>query len=108
MFLVGSAFWNKILPSGIDFNDFTKIYNEAMSQINLNEKLNENLNEKLDNIPNLLSEKLDAIPATVSEKLDSLRAELDARFNDFKQQLNLMRTGSVEDNQDYTSYHLNI
>ena len=71
-------------------------------QNDLNEKLNENLNEKLDNIPNLLSEKLDAIPATVSEKLDSLPAELDARFNDFKQQLNLMRTGSVEDNQDYT------
>ena len=41
MFLVGSAFWNKILPNGIDFNEFTKIYNEAISQINLNEKLNE-------------------------------------------------------------------
>ena len=41
MFLVGSAFWNKILPDGIDFNEFTKIYNEAISQINLNEKLND-------------------------------------------------------------------
>lgn len=41
MFLVGSAFWNKILPEGVDFNEFTKIYNEAISQINLNEKLNE-------------------------------------------------------------------
>ena len=41
MFLVGSAFWNKILPEGIDFNEFTRIYNEAINQINLNEKLNE-------------------------------------------------------------------
>ena len=41
MFLVGSAFWNKILPEDIDFNEFTKIYNEAISQINLNEKLND-------------------------------------------------------------------
>ena len=41
MFLVGSAFWNKILPEGIDFNEFTKIYNEAINQINLNEKLND-------------------------------------------------------------------
>lgn len=41
MLLVGSAFWNKILPEGIDFNEFTRIYNEAINQINLNEKLNE-------------------------------------------------------------------
>lgn len=41
MFLVGSAFWNKILPEGIDFNEFTRIYNEAIHQINLNDKLNE-------------------------------------------------------------------
>lgn len=41
MFLVGSAFWNKILPEGIDFNEFTRIYNEAINQINLNKKLNE-------------------------------------------------------------------
>ena len=41
MFLVGSAFWNKILPEGIDFNEFTRIYNEAINQINLNEKLND-------------------------------------------------------------------
>jgi hypothetical protein len=41
MFLIGSAFWNKILPAGIDFNEFVKIYNEAINQINLNEKLNE-------------------------------------------------------------------
>lgn len=41
MFLVGSAFWNKILPEGIDFNEFTRIYNEAINQINLNENLND-------------------------------------------------------------------
>ncbi len=41
MFLIGSAFWNKILPEGIDYNEFTKIYNEAINQINLNEKLND-------------------------------------------------------------------
>jgi hypothetical protein len=41
MFLIGSAFWNKILPMGIDFNEFVKIYNEAINQINLNKKLNE-------------------------------------------------------------------
>lgn len=32
MFLVGSAFWNKILPESIDFNEFTQIYNEAINQ----------------------------------------------------------------------------
>lgn len=41
MFLIGSTFWNKILPEGIDYNEFTKIYNEAINQINLNEKLND-------------------------------------------------------------------
>ena len=45
MFLVGSAFWNKILPEGIDFNEFTRIYNEAINQINLNEKLNDMIRE---------------------------------------------------------------
>jgi len=41
MFLIGSAFWNKLLPPNISFQDFTQIYNEAMQQINLNEKLND-------------------------------------------------------------------
>lgn len=41
MFLIGSAFWNKILPPEIDFTEFTKIYNEAMKQIDLNDRLNE-------------------------------------------------------------------
>lgn len=41
MFLIGSTFWNKILPKGIDYVEFTKIYNEAIKQINLNEKLND-------------------------------------------------------------------
>lgn len=41
MFLIGSSFWNKILPTGIDYEEFTRIYNEAINQINLNEKLND-------------------------------------------------------------------
>ena len=41
MFLIGSAFWNKVLPPEVDFIEFTRIYNEAMVQINLNERLND-------------------------------------------------------------------
>ncbi len=44
MFLIGSAFWNKVLPPEIDFLEFTKIYNEAMKQINLNERLRDMIN----------------------------------------------------------------
>ena len=44
MFLIGSAFWNKVLPPEIDFIEFTKIYNEAMKQINLNERLKDMIN----------------------------------------------------------------
>lgn len=41
MFLIGSVFWNKILPEGITFDDFTKIYNLAIKEIDLNAKLNQ-------------------------------------------------------------------
>ena len=44
MFLIGSAFWNKVLPPEIDFVEFSKIYNEAMKQINLNERLRDMIN----------------------------------------------------------------
>ena len=39
MFLIGSALWNKILPEGISFNDFTRIYKEALNEIGLNERI---------------------------------------------------------------------
>lgn len=41
MFLIGSVFWNKILPNGIKFDDFTQIYAEALKEINLNQKIND-------------------------------------------------------------------
>lgn len=39
MFLIGSDFWNKILPEEINFNDFTTIYKEALEEINLNQRI---------------------------------------------------------------------
>jgi hypothetical protein len=40
LFLIGSNFWNKILPNDISFNDFKEIYREAMNEVNLNQRLN--------------------------------------------------------------------
>jgi hypothetical protein len=39
MFLIGSALWNKILPEGISFDDFTEIYKEALEEIELNSRI---------------------------------------------------------------------
>ncbi|MCX7694236.1 MAG: TdeIII family type II restriction endonuclease [Caloramator sp.] len=39
MFLIGSKFWEKILPEGIKFTDFCKIYGDAMKEIDLNKRL---------------------------------------------------------------------
>ena len=39
MFLIGSQFWNKILPAGIDFEEFTEIYREALEEIDLNGRI---------------------------------------------------------------------
>lgn len=39
MFLIGAIFWNKILPNGVNFDDFTEIYAEALDEINLNERI---------------------------------------------------------------------
>lgn len=47
MFLIGSDFWNKILPVGIDFNNFTKIYKEALEEINLNKRINKMISDCL-------------------------------------------------------------
>lgn len=41
MFLIGSNFWNKILPKNIYFDDFRKIYAEALDEINLNQRIND-------------------------------------------------------------------
>lgn len=40
MFLIGSNFWNKILPQDISFNDFIIIYREALQEIDLNSHIN--------------------------------------------------------------------
>ncbi len=40
MFLIGADFWNRILPNGITFMDFTRIYREALEEINLNGRIN--------------------------------------------------------------------
>ena len=40
MFLIGSDFWNKILPEEITFQEFTRIYKEALEEINLNKRIN--------------------------------------------------------------------
>lgn len=41
MFLIGAAFWNKILPDGIVFDDFSKIYCSALCEIDLNKHIND-------------------------------------------------------------------
>ncbi len=38
-FLVGSQFWNKVLPGGIEFNEFCQIYNEVLGEIDLNARI---------------------------------------------------------------------
>lgn len=45
MFLIGSQFWNKILPQGITFDEFTKIYRDALEEINLNKRINDMISD---------------------------------------------------------------
>lgn len=40
MFLIGSDFWNRILPQNITFEDFMSIYREALEEIDLNARIN--------------------------------------------------------------------
>lgn len=40
MFLIGSDFWNEILPEGITFDEFTLIYKRALEEIDLNRHIN--------------------------------------------------------------------
>ncbi len=49
MFLIGSEFWNAILPGGIDFECFTKLYREALVDIKLNDRINSMIEETLKN-----------------------------------------------------------
>ena len=45
MFLIGSQFWNRILPDGISYDDFTEIYREALEKIDLNKRINKMISE---------------------------------------------------------------
>lgn len=45
MFLIGADFWNRILPDGITFIDFTEIYREALEEIDLNGRINYMISE---------------------------------------------------------------
>ncbi len=40
MILIEAAFWNKILPNGVSFDDFSEIYRSALDEIDLNRQLN--------------------------------------------------------------------
>ena len=43
-FLIGSEFWNKILPNDINFNEFCTIYNEVLTDLDLNGKIRNLIN----------------------------------------------------------------
>lgn len=45
MFLIGKNFWEKILPSGITFEDFERIYKSALEEIDLNKHINEMIDD---------------------------------------------------------------
>ena len=47
MFLIGAAFWNKILPDDISFNDFSEIYRSALEEIDLNRHINDMISKCL-------------------------------------------------------------
>lgn len=47
MFLIGAKFWEKILPDGISFADFSEIYRSALDEIDLNKHINDMINKCL-------------------------------------------------------------
>lgn len=47
MFLIGAKFWEKILPDGISFSDFSEIYRSALDEIDLNRHINDMINKCL-------------------------------------------------------------
>ncbi len=38
-FLIGAKFWERILPDGVSYKDFTQLYRQALEEIDLNEKI---------------------------------------------------------------------
>lgn len=38
-FLIGSQFWNKVLPGGIQFEEFCQLYNDVLVEIDLNARI---------------------------------------------------------------------
>lgn len=50
MFLIGKNFWEMILPQGISFEDFTHIYKEALTEIDLNARINQMISDCLGNL----------------------------------------------------------
>ena len=44
LLLIGSAFWNKILPSQITYSDFVNLYTEALDEIALTQKMEDLIN----------------------------------------------------------------
>lgn len=50
MFLIGKNFWEMILPDGISFEDFTHIYKEALTEIDLNARINQMISDCLGNL----------------------------------------------------------
>ncbi len=50
MFLIGSNFWNKILPTDISFDDFVQIYKEALDEIDLNRRITAMIDQCLDGV----------------------------------------------------------
>ena len=47
MILIGAAFWNKILPYGVSFDDFSEIYRLALDEIDLNKHINDMISKCL-------------------------------------------------------------
>lgn len=45
MFLIGKSFWEKILPEGISFETFTKLYKDALTEIDLNKRVRTMIDE---------------------------------------------------------------
>jgi len=45
MFLIGRQFWERILPKGVTYQDFTEIYREALEEINLNKRINDMISD---------------------------------------------------------------
>ncbi|MCL2662294.1 MAG: TdeIII family type II restriction endonuclease, partial [Oscillospiraceae bacterium] len=50
MFLIGKNFWNKILPAEVTFETFTEVYKEALTDIDLNKRINDMIEDCLRNI----------------------------------------------------------